>query len=116
MHDVPEETVFDLILRGDIPADIVYEDDRAIAFRDINPQAPVHVLVIPRKRCMSLADAENTELLGHLLDVCRQIADQEGLAEDGYRVVTNIGENGGQSVPHLHFHVLGGRSLGWPPG
>ena len=116
MPDVPEETVFDLILRGDIPADIVYEDDRAIAFRDINPQAPVHVLVIPRKRSVSLADAENTKLLGHLLDVCRRIADQEGLTEDGYRVVTNIGENGGQSVPHLHFHVLGGRSLGWPPG
>ncbi len=113
-----EDTIFGAILRGEIPADIVHEDDLAIAFRDINPQAPVHVLVIPRRPIRSLAEAVESdgELLGHLLSVCAQVARSEGLAEDGYRVVTNIGSDGGQSVDHLHFHVLGGRALSWPPG
>ena len=110
------ETVFSLILRGEISADIVYEDDVAIAFRDINPAAPTHILVIPRDRTASLADSEDEALLGHLLSVCRKVAEAEGIADDGYRVVTNIGANGGQSVDHLHLHVLGGRAMSWPPG
>jgi len=112
------DTIFGKILRGEIPADLVYEDEHAIAFRDISPQAPVHVLVIPRKPIVSLAHAaeEDAELLGHLLQVCAKVAEAEGLPENGYRVVTNIGEGGGQSVFHLHFHVLGGRALQWPPG
>ena len=111
-------TVFGMILRGEIPADIVYEDDLSIAFRDIAPQADVHVLVIPREpiRSLSHAAAEHQALLGHLLGVCAAVAVREGIAESGYRVVTNIGRDGGQSVDHLHFHVLGGRSMSWPPG
>jgi histidine triad (HIT) family protein len=111
-------TIFAQILAGEIPAEIVYEDDQAIAFKDASPQAPVHLLVIPRKPLTSVhaAVAEDTRLLGHLLQVCRQVAAEAGLAESGYRVVTNIGEDGGQSVEHLHLHVLGGRSMTWPPG
>ena len=111
-------TVFDQIIARDIPADIVYEDEFALAFRDIAPQAPVHVLVIPKRRIVGVATAEDgdTELLGHLLQVCREVARQEGISESGYRIVTNNGANGGQSVDHLHFHVLGGRALVWPPG
>lgn len=112
------ETIFGKILAGEIPADIVYEDDQTVAFRDVNPVGPVHVLVIPRRPLTSLAASgpEDTELLGHLLAVCRQVAVQEGIADDGYRVITNIGRHGGQSVDHLHFHVVGGRGFGWPPG
>ena len=112
------DTIFGMILRGEIPADIVYEDELAIAFRDVAPQADVHVLVIPRDPIQSLADAGpgDRALLGHLLGVCTAVAEQEGIAASGYRVVTNIGGDGGQSVDHLHFHVLGGRRMGWPPG
>jgi len=111
-------TVFDKIIAREIPADIVFEDERCLAFRDIQPQAPVHVLVIPKARIVRLgtATAEQVALLGHLLWVCAEVARAEGLADDGYRVVTNNGDNGGQSVDHLHFHVLGGRAMGWPPG
>lgn len=111
-------TLFERIAAGQIPATLVYEDDVAIAFRDINPVAPVHVLVIPRKPIprLSEATAEDAALLGHLLGVCAAVARQEGLVEGGYRVVTNNGEAAGQTVPHLHLHVLGGRPLGWPPG
>lgn len=107
-----------MILRGEIPADIVHEDDLCIAFRDINPQADVHVLVIPRTPIRSLAHAtpDQAALLGHLMGVCASVAAQEGISESGYRVVTNIGRDGGQSVEHLHFHVMGGRSMAWPPG
>lgn len=107
-----------MILRGEIPADIIYEDESCIAFRDVNPQADVHVLVIPRTPIRSLAHAKPDQgpLIGHLLGVCASVAVQEGVSESGYRVVTNIGRDGGQSVEHLHFHVLGGRPLGWPPG
>jgi histidine triad (HIT) family protein len=117
MADV-SETIFTAILSGDIPADIVYEDDEAIAFRDIDPQAPVHVLVIPRRPIVSLAHSSDADeaLLGHLLRVCAAVAVAEGLEEDGYRVVNNIGRAGGQTVDHIHFHVLGGRSMTWPPG
>ena len=113
-----EGTIFDGILSGEIPADVIYEDDQAIAFRDINPQAPVHVLVIPRRRIRSLAERQDgdTELLGHLLEVCARVAQQEGISEAGYRVVTNTGSDGGQTVDHIHFHVLGGRGMSWPPG
>ena len=110
-------TLFDKIIDREIPADIVYEDDRALAFRDIAPQAPTHVLVIPKKRIRSIADAQDDDgdLLGHLMLVARNVAKSEGLAT-GYRIVTNIGGDGGQSVDHLHLHVLGGRQLTWPPG
>jgi len=112
------ETIFSKILAGEIPADVVYEDEHAFAFRDISPQAPSHVLVIPRQPITSLADAASAspELLGHLMQVCAKVAKLEGLDAAGYRVVTNIGEHGGQTVHHLHFHVLGGRALQWPPG
>ena len=109
-------TLFTKIIQREIPADIVYEDDVAIAFRDIAPQAPVHVLVIPKEPVQSLATAEDAKMLGHLMGVARDIARTEGLEERGYRVVTNIGADGGQSVFHLHLHVLGGRKLSWPPG
>lgn len=111
-------TIFAKILAGEIPATFVYEDDHAVAFADVSPQAPVHLLVIPRKPLKSLHDAiaEDTKLLGHLMQVCRQVAAEAGLSESGYRIVTNIGEQGGQSVEHLHFHVLGGRDMTWPPG
>jgi histidine triad (HIT) family protein len=111
-------TIFKKIIDREIPADIVYEDDRALAFRDIQPVAPVHILVIPKKEIPRVGDAsaEQAGLLGHLLYVAAEVARREGIADDGYRVVTNNGEHGGQSVDHLHLHVLGGRQLGWPPG
>ncbi len=110
-------TIFQRILDGEIPADVVHEDDLAIAFRDISPQAPTHILVIPRKPIVSIQSAEEVDqaLLGHLMLVAQRVARAEGL-DDGYRIVTNIGQQGGQSVPHLHLHVLGGRQLTWPPG
>jgi histidine triad (HIT) family protein len=110
------ETVFGRILRGEIPAKRVYEDDRAIAFHDVSPQAPVHLLVIPRKPLpkLSASGAEDEALLGHLLLVARHVAKEAGLSD--FRVVVNDGLSAGQSVFHLHLHVLGGRALGWPPG
>jgi len=112
------DTVFSKILRKEIPAKILYEDELALVFEDIQPKAPVHFLVIPKKSIVSLADAtaEDKALLGHLQWVIGHQAAAQGIAQTGYRVVTNIGEHGGQSVPHLHYHVLGGRALGWPPG
>jgi histidine triad (HIT) family protein len=112
------ETIFSKIVRKEIPATILYEDEVAMAFQDIHPQAPVHFLVIPKESIPSLDDmAEDQKgLLGHLQWVVRQVARQQGLSAGGYRVVTNIGFDGGQSVPHLHYHVLGGRNLCWPPG
>ncbi|MCH2367232.1 MAG: histidine triad nucleotide-binding protein [Planctomycetes bacterium] len=109
-------TIFQKIIDKEIPADIVYEDEEALAFRDIQPQAPTHVLVIPRKPIANVAamDAGDKELLGHLLWVAGEVARQEGLED--YRLVTNNGEGAGQSVFHLHVHLLGGRALGWPPG
>ena len=110
------DTLFAKIARGEIPADIVYEDDLALAFRDINPQAPTHLLVIPRKAIARLSCAEDSDakLLGHLMGVARKVAAQEGLTD--FRVVVNDGAGAGQTVFHLHLHVLGGRPLGWPPG
>ena len=112
-----EKTIFKKIIDGEISAEILYEDDRCLAFRDIAPQAPTHVLVIPRKEIRSLAALtdEDVPLMGHLCKVVRDLAVQLGL-DDGYRVVVNCGADGGQAVDHLHFHLLGGRALEWPPG
>lgn len=110
-------TIFQKIIDREIPAEIVYEDDHCLALRDVNPQAPVHLLVIPKQPIVNLAGADDADrdLLGHLLLVVRRVAEQEGL-DDGYRVVANVGPDGGQTVDHLHLHVLGGRRLTWPPG
>ena len=111
-------TLFERIIARQIPADIVYEDDDALAFKDIAPKAPVHVLVIP-KRCiprLGAAVESDEKLLGHLLLVAGKVARQLGVADSGFRVVINHGRDAGESVPHLHVHVLGGRSLAWPPG
>ena len=114
---MPEKTLFQKIADGEIPADIVYEDDRCFAFRDINPQAPTHLLVVPRKPISSLdhLTADDEALVGHLFVIAQKIAAQEGLS-GGYRTVFNCGQDAGQSVDHLHLHVLGGRPLTWPPG
>ena len=111
-------TIFQKIIDRQIPASIVYEDDHVLAFDDIAPQAPVHVLVIPKKPLVNLSDASDAdaELLGKLLSAVRKVAEAKGLVESGYRVVANNGRDAQQSVFHLHFHVLGGRKLGWPPG
>jgi histidine triad (HIT) family protein len=111
------KTIFKRIIDREIPADIVYEDDRCLAFRDVSPQAPVHVLLIPKKEIANIdaLSADDAELLGHLTLVVRDLAKKLGL-KDGYRVVVNCGPNGGQSVDHLHFHILGGRHMQWPPG
>lgn len=111
------DTIFSKIINREIPADIVYEDDRALAFKDINPQAPTHILVIPKRPIPQLAasQAEDQDLLGHLLLIVKQVAAEAGL-ENGYRVVINNGADGGQTVDHLHLHILGGRSMQWPPG
>ncbi len=111
------ETIFAKIIRREIPADIVYEDDRCLAFRDVNPQAPVHVLVIPKQPIARLVDAEDNDeaLLGHLMLAANKVAADEGI-RDAFRVVVNNGAGVGQSVFHLHLHVLGGRSFTWPPG
>lgn len=111
-------TIFRKIIDRELPADIVYEDDRCLAFRDIDPKAPVHVLLIPKKELAALSQAgeEDAELLGHLLFKASAIAKELGLGEDGYRVVINDGAHGGQAVFHLHLHILGGRPMTWPPG
>jgi histidine triad (HIT) family protein len=112
------ETVFSKIVRKEIPAKIVYEDDLSMAFHDLNGQAPVHVLVIPKRQIDSLEHAtdEDAQLLGHLQIVAQKVARLLDLSESGYRVVMNCGRDGGQSVEHIHYHVLGGRPMVWPPG
>lgn len=114
---MPADTVFGRIIRGEIPARIVHDDDLCLAFHDVSPQAPVHVLVIPRKPIPSLQEAEaaDRDLLGHLVLVATRLARDLRL-DRGYRLVVNCGPDGGQSVNHLHVHLLGGRQLGWPPG
>ena len=111
------DTIFGKIIRREIPADIVYEDDLALAFKDINPQAPTHILVIPKKPIPRLSEssAEDAALMGHLLMMVKQVAEQANLS-NGYRVVINNGADGGQTVDHLHLHILGDRPLKWPPG
>lgn len=108
--------LFCRIVAGVIPATRVAENAHGIAFDDIDPKAPVHVLVIPKRHVSSLPDADDMVELAALLGLARDVAERKGVATAGYRVVTNIGEDGGQSVSHLHFHVLGGRAMGWPPG
>ncbi|CEJ44791.1 histidine triad nucleotide-binding protein [Umezakia ovalisporum] len=111
------DTIFSKIISREIPANIVYEDDLTLAFKDVNPQAPVHILVIPKKPIVKLADAESQDqaLLGHLLLTVQRVAAEAGL-NNGYRVVINNGADGGQTVYHLHLHILGGRQMEWPPG
>jgi histidine triad (HIT) family protein len=111
-------SLFTKIVNREIPAKIVYEDDRVLAFEDIAPKAPTHVLVIPKREIASLdaAGEADVELLGHLMLVIRRIARDLGVAERGYRVIANTGRDGGQTVDHLHFHLLAGRELTWPPG
>jgi len=111
------DTIFGKISRGEIPCKFIYEDEQCVAFHDINPQAPTHFLVIPRKPITQISKAEDGDeaLLGHLLLTARKVALQQGL-DHGFRIIINDGKNGGQTVYHLHLHVLGGRPLGWPPG
>ena len=109
-------TIFTKIIDKEIPADIVYEDDLCLAFRDINPQAPIHILIIPKKPLPTLsAAAADQQLLGHLMLVANQVADKEGVA-DAFRLVLNNGAGAGQEIFHMHFHLLAGRSFSWPPG
>ena len=113
-----EKTLFEKIRDREIPADIVHEDDHCLAFRDISPQAPVHILVVPKKPIPRIAAAndDDTSLLGNLLIAAAAVARQQGIADSGFRLVINNGRDGGETVPHLHIHLLGGRPLDWPPG
>lgn len=112
------DCIFCKIARKEIPAKVVYEDDRILAFDDINPQAPVHVLIIPKEHYASLNDIpeEKKDLLGYILLKARQVAQEKGIGESGYRTVLNTAKDSGQDVFHIHFHVLGGRRMTWPPG
>ncbi len=114
----PMTTIFSKIIDREIPAEIVYEDDMCLAFKDISPQAPTHILLIPKKEIPSLNDlkSEDGGIMGHLMLKVPEIASKAGISEDGYRIVVNTGENSGQSVFHIHIHILGGRKLEWPPG
>ena len=117
INKIMSDTIFGKIIRREIPADIVYEDDLTLAFKDINPQAPTHVLVIPKKPIprLSEVEAEDSNLLGHLLLTVKKVAKQVDL-KNGYRVVINDGADGGQTVDHIHLHILGDRQMQWPPG
>lgn len=112
------KTIFEKIIDREIPAPLIHEDELCVAFHDVSPQAPVHVLVIPRKVITNLdaSKSEDSALLGHLLSVAAKIARDLNVAESGYRIVINNGKDGGQSVDHLHVHLLGGRHMAWPPG
>ncbi len=118
MWESDPDCLFCKILAGEIPAEIVYESDSAIAFRDINPQAPTHLVIIPRKHIATINDIETGDnaLVGSLYSAARDIAAADGFADDGYRVVMNCNEAAGQTVFHIHLHLLSGRSLSWPPG
>jgi histidine triad (HIT) family protein len=111
---VTDDCIFCKISRGDAPATVVAEDEQAMAFKDLQPKAPLHVLVIPRRHIASLAEADDAALIGHLVKLATKIAKDAGYSERGFRVVSNTGREGGQAVDHLHFHVLGGRPLGAP--
>jgi histidine triad (HIT) family protein len=113
-----DNCLFCKILDGEIPAELIYESETAVAFRDINPQAPTHALVIPRKHISTINDIEQDDqaIIGSLYTAAREIAATDGIADDGYRAVMNCNEGAGQSVFHIHLHVLGGRRMGWPPG
>jgi histidine triad (HIT) family protein len=111
------DTIFTKIINKEIPAEIIYEDELALAFNDINPQAPIHFLVIPKKPIISINDIEKGDkvLIGHLYWVAAQLAEKHGFAEEGYRAVMNCNKHGGQTVYHIHLHVLAGKAMGWPP-
>ena len=111
-------TLFEKIIAREIPAEIIYEDSQVIAFKDLRPQAPVHLLIVPKKPIPRIAEAGpwDNPMLGHLLTKAAEVAHQAGLTDSGSRLVINNGRDGGESVPHLHCHILGGRPLGWPPG
>ena len=111
-------TLFEKIIAGEVPGKVVYEDDHVVAFQDIRPQAPVHVLIVPRKPIPRIAEAkpEDHQVLGHLLLKAAEVAGKLGLTQSGYRLVFNNGPDAGEAVPHLHCHILGGRLMGWPPG
>ena len=112
------ETIFTKIVKKEIPADFVFESEDIVAFRDINPQAPIHILIIPRKQIETISDLqpEDSNMVGRMILTAKQIAENEGLAENGYRLVFNCKEDGGQDVYHIHLHLLGGRKMKWPPG
>jgi histidine triad (HIT) family protein len=113
------ETIFSKIIRKEIPADIVFESETILAFRDINPQAPVHIIIIPKQSIAYTTEIDgkrDAPLLGALFDAANQIAKEQGIDKKGFRLVINCGDNGGQEVPHLHMHLLGGRKMKWPPG
>ena len=110
------DCIFCKIAKKEIPSSIVYEDDKMLAFNDIAPQAPVHILVIPKKHVSTVAELEDMEVVKDLFSMMKVIAEQKGIAKTGYRIVVNHGKDAGQAVPHLHFHLLGGRPLKWPPG
>jgi histidine triad (HIT) family protein len=118
MKEMKDDCLFCQIIEKKIPASIVYEDDRVIAFKDIHPQAPFHVLIVPREHIASINDVEkkHLELLGHIVFIASELAEEFGVEKDGYRLVMNCNANAGQTVFHLHAHVLGGRVLSWPPG
>lgn len=112
-------TIFSKIISKEIPADIVFESANVLAFKDINPQAPVHILIIPKigiPKVTDIKESEHTALLGEMIDAANKIAKDFGIADDGFRLVFNCGDNGGQEVYHLHLHLLGGRKMNWPPG
>ena len=113
-----EDCIFCKIVKGEIPSKKVYEDDKVIAFNDISPEAPVHFLVIPKEHIESVnyINEKNADIISHIFVVINKLVNELGIAESGYRIVNNTGEEGGQTVKHMHFHVLGGRSLNWPPG
>ena len=113
-----ENCIFCKIIKGEIPCSKVYEDDKVLAFNDINPEAPVHVLIVPKTHIQSIMDLNDDGylLIGHVFKIASKLAKDLNIDEKGFRVVNNIGKNGGQTVPHIHFHLLGGRLLQWPPG
>lgn len=113
-----EDCIFCKIINGDIPSNKIYEDDKVYAFNDINPEAPIHFLVIPKEHIESAnsVNENNVDVIAHIFKVINKLVVDLGVAEKGYRIVNNCGEDGGQTVKHLHFHVLGGRNLQWPPG
>ncbi|WP_027633976.1 histidine triad nucleotide-binding protein [Clostridium hydrogeniformans] len=113
-----ENCIFCKIVGGEIPCSKIYEDDKVLAFKDINPEAPVHILVIPKEHIQSANEIneKNSHIVAHIFTVVNKIAEEQGIKESGYRIVNNCGDHGGQTVGHIHFHVLGGRNLTWPPG
>ncbi len=112
------ECIFCKIVKGEIPGDIVYEDDKVLAFNDIDPKAPVHILIIPKEHISGVNDIDDKHkgLMGHILTIASKLASEKGIGESGFRIVVNSGKDAGQAVFHIHFHLLGGRPLAWPPG